>query len=68
MAAPPESVMPRASTMLAMVEAVPMVMQWPAERDMQDSASIRSARDMVPSRASSAKRQTSVPEPIWRPR
>ena len=27
--------MPSASTMLAMVEAVPMVMQWPAERDMQ---------------------------------
>ena len=34
---------PSASTIDAIVDAVPMVMQWPAERDMQLSASIMSA-------------------------
>ena len=59
---------PSASTMQAMVEAVPMVMQWPAERDMQTSASRNSAWLIVPARTSSLKRHTSVPEPISRPR
>jgi hypothetical protein len=45
--------MPRASTMLAIVEAVPIVMQCPALRDMHDSKSppgeeeSRSAAHMV---------------------
>ncbi len=34
--------------MQAIVEAVPMVMQWPAERDMHDSASMKSAQLIFP--------------------
>ena len=39
MAAPPGSVKPSASTTQAMLDAVPMVMQWPSLRDMQVSDS-----------------------------
>ena len=39
---------PSASTMLAMVDAVPMVMQCPAERDMHVSASMKSASAIFP--------------------
>src|SRR5258706_13378895 len=60
--------MPSASTMLAMVEAVPMVMQWPAERDMQASASMKSASDILPARTSSLNDHTLVPEPMSWPR
>src|ERR1700692_3380510 len=60
--------MPSASTMLAMVEAVPMVMQWPAERDMHASASMKSASDILPARTSSLIDQTLVPEPMSWPR
>jgi hypothetical protein len=42
MAALPGSDRPSDSTMQAIVEAVPMVMQWPAERLMQLSASMNS--------------------------
>ena len=42
-AALPGSPMPSASTMQAIVEAVPIVMQWPCERCMQLSASKKSA-------------------------
>ena len=42
-AALPGRLMPSASARLFMVEAVPMVMQWPAERLMQHSASMNSA-------------------------
>ena len=38
-AALPGSPRPNASTMLAIVDAVPIVMQWPCERCMHDSAS-----------------------------
>ena len=37
------SPMPSASTIDAIVDAVPIVMQWPAERDMHDSTSTMSA-------------------------
>ena len=40
--------MPSASTIDAIVDAVPIVMQWPAERDMHDSASTRSANFISP--------------------
>ena len=60
--------MPRASTMHAMVEAVPIVIQWPAERDMQDSASAKSSQLMFPARTSSLICQTLVPDPIGWPR
>src|SRR5204863_1078477 len=67
-AALPGMPMPSASTMLAMVEAVPIVMQWPAERDMQASASMKSASDILPARTSSLNDHTLVPEPISWPR
>src|SRR5260370_29201657 len=62
------SPMPRASTTHAMVEAVPMVMQWPADRLMQASASMNSHMSMAPQRTSSLNFQMSVPEPMSRPR
>ena len=40
--------MPSASTIDAIVDAVPMVMQWPAERDMHDSTSSMSAGFISP--------------------
>src|SRR5947199_211545 len=62
-AALPGSVMPRASAIEAIVDAVPMTMQWPDERDMQDSASQSSSSDIRPARRSAQSRQASVPEP-----
>src|SRR5215472_8137899 len=59
---------PKASTTHAMVEAVPMVMQWPAERLIQDSASWNSHMGIAPQRTSSLNFQTSVPDPISCPR
>ena len=60
--------MPSASTMLAMVEAVPMVMQLPLERCMQASASVNSSCDRVPARTISDISITPVPEPTGLPR
>src|SRR3546814_14762999 len=54
--------------MLAMVEAVPMVLQCPCERCMQLSASKNSSWLMLPARTSSDIFQTSVPEPSSPPR
>src|SRR5271168_3111363 len=51
-----------------MVDAVPMVMQWPAERDMQDSASLNSSSVILPAFTSSLNFQTDVPEPMSFPR
>ena len=59
---------PSASTMQAILEAVPIDMQCPAERDIQVSDSLNSARLMVPAFTSSLKRHTSVPDPISAPR
>src|SRR6478752_9329841 len=53
--------------MEAMVEAVPMVMQWPRERFMQDSASRKSSISILPARTASDICQTPVPEPILWP-
>ena len=47
-----------------MVDAVPITMQWPAERDMPPSASRNCSTLMRPARTSSLKRHTSVPEPM----
>src|ERR1700710_2373770 len=60
--------MPSASTLDAMVEAVPIVMQCPRERFMHDSASVNSCCVIVPARTSSDICQTPVPEPIGLPR
>ena len=53
--------------MLAMVDAVPMVMQWPADRDMHASASKKSAIFILPARTSSLICHTPVPEPMRSP-
>ena len=60
--------MPSASTIEAIVEAVPIVMQWPCERCMQLSASKKSACDIVPARTASLICQTPVPDPSSPPR
>ena len=59
---------PSASTIEAIVEAVPMVMQCPCERFMQDSASWNSESVIFPARRSSDIDQTLVPEPMSVPR
>src|SRR5690606_4413957 len=59
---------PRASTIEAMVEAVPMVMQLPLDRCMQASASVNSAWERVPARTISDISITPVHEPTGLPR
>ena len=57
---------PRASTIDAMVDAVPIVMQWPALRAMQLSASSKSLIDILPAAIASENCQTAVPDPtVW---
>src|SRR3954469_22131075 len=53
--------------MLAIVEAVPIVMQWPLERCMHDSAAVNSSCDIFPARTSSDICHTPVPDPICLP-
>ena len=67
-AALPGSPRPSASTMLAIVDAVPIVMQWPWLRCMQLSASKKSASLSVPARTCSLMLHTPVPEPRSWPR
>ncbi len=67
-AALPESAIPSASVMLAMVEAVPMVLQEPGERLIAASASRKSAFDIVPAFTASDICQSAVPEPTRSPR
>ena len=55
--------MPSASTIEAIVLAVPIVMQWPWLRCMQLSASKNSASFSVPARTCSLMLHTPVPEP-----
>ena len=54
---------PSVSMMLVMVDAVPMVMQVPAEREMPSSISFQSRAVMFPARNSSQYFHTSDPEP-----
>ena len=68
MAALPGMPTPSASIMEAMVEAVPIVMQWPCERCMHDSASWNSSSVILPARRSSDIDQVLVPEPMSVPR
>ena len=63
-AAMPGSCIPSASVMHAIVEAVPIVMQWPGLRAMHASATVRSSSVSLPARCSSVSRHTSVPEPM----
>ena len=63
-AALPESAMPSASAIEAIVEAVPIVLHEPADRLIAASASRNSAVDMVPALIASDICQSAVPEPI----
>src|SRR6266853_1001638 len=63
-AALPGRVMPSVSAIEAMVDAVPITMQCPAERERQDSISQNSSSLRRPARRSAQKRQLSVPEPM----
>ncbi len=53
--------------MQAMVEAVPMVLQVPAERDMPASAAMNSWIEILPALTCSESCQTTVPEPMSLP-
>ncbi len=53
--------------MHAMVDAVPMVLQVPAERDMPASAAMKSWIEILPALTSSESFQTTVPDPISLP-
>src|SRR4029079_17945557 len=68
MAAFSGNVRPSDSAIDAMVEAVPMTLHVPVDRDMHDSACMNSLTLILPARTSSLKRQTSVPEPMSAPR
>ena len=68
MAALPGMPTPSASTIEAIVEAVPIVMQCPCERCMHDSASWNSSCVILPARRSSDIDHTLVPEPMSVPR
>ena len=68
MAALPGSVMPSVSAIAAMVDAVPITMQWPAERERQDSTSAISSSEILSARRSAQILRASVPEPISRSR
>ncbi len=62
------SAIPSASTIEAIVEAVPMVMQWPEERDIAASAWARSSMVISPVFSRSVKIQVCVPDPTSSPR
>src|SRR5450830_730601 len=51
--------------MQAMVEAVPMVLQVPAERDMPASAAMNSWMEILPALTCSLSCHTTVPEPLY---
>ena len=64
----PGSVMPRASATHAIVDAVPIVLQWPLLRIMADSEARNSCADRFPARTSSLSCHTPVPQPSGWPR
>ena len=64
----PGIVVPSASATQAIVEAVPIVLQWPLLRIIEDSDVRNASSDSVPARTSSLSRQTSVPQPSAAPR
>ena len=68
MPAVPGSVMPSASASRPIVEAVPIVLQCPRLRIIEDSESRNACSDRVPARTSSDSRHTSVPQPSGTPR
>src|SRR5215469_11272 len=67
MVAAPGSVRPMASSVMAMVDAVPMVMQVPNDRAIPSSICFQASSLTRPALRSAQYFQTSVPEPRWRP-
>ena len=67
-AALPDSAMPSASAMLAMVDAVPIVLHDPALRDIDASASANSAIVISPAFTASENFHRCVPDPTRSPR
>src|SRR4029078_12639305 len=61
--AAPGSVTPSAWTALVIVDAVPMVMQWPGDRAMPFSISCQSCSVIAPARRSAQYFQVSDPDP-----
>ena len=61
--AAPGSVTPSASAALVIVDAVPIVMQWPGERAMPFSISCQSSSVIAPARRSAQYFHVSDPEP-----
>ncbi len=68
MPAVPGRVAPSTSASRPIVDAVPIVLQCPRLRIIDESESRKSAGDNVPARTSSDSRQTSVPQPSGTPR
>src|SRR4051794_15472747 len=66
--AAPGMVTPSASTAEVMVDAVPIVMQWPGDDAIRSSTSSHSASVIFPARSSAQYFQTSDPEPRVDPR
>ena len=66
--ASPGIVVPSDSAITAIVDAVPIVLQWPRLRIIEDSDRRKSSRESVPARTSSDSFQTSVPQPSATPR
>ena len=64
----PGSVVPSTSASRPMVEAVPIVLQCPRLRIIDDSDWRKSCCDSLPARTSSLSRHTSVPQPSGTPR
>src|SRR5436190_5800684 len=67
MAAQPGSDMPSASANAFMVEAVPMVLQWPTDGADDDTRSRNSLYSMRPAACSWRAHHTTVPEPARSP-
>ena len=68
MAAEPDKAIPSASAMAAIVEAVPITVQWPSERLMPSSSSRIASSSIVPARYSAQKRRQSEHAPRLSPR
>ena len=66
--ATPGIVIPSASAMQAMVDAVPIVLQWPRLRIIDDSDAVKSCSVSSPARTCSDSFHTSVPQPSGWPR
>ena len=65
---PPGRMKPSTSVIVAIVDAVPKVMQVPCERAMPSSISCQSCCVMLPARSSEWYFQTSLPDPSCWPR